>query len=156
MRKTSFSFLTLAALMLTAATDPCSPEVKTGTSDTAAGDTASASPCDTAVAADADGDGYLDCQECDDANASVNPDATESCNGADDNCDGVVDDTRGAISCYTISAGECHTVYICEADEVSNGFSTGLYDPCPEDHFETMAECQAVLDAAETVTLPAG
>lgn len=156
MRKTSFSFLTLAAILLTAATDPCAPEAKTGTSDTAAGDTASASPCDTATAADVDGDGYLDCEECDDADASVNPGVTESCNGADDNCDGVVDDTRGAIFCYTIETGECRGVYTCSAeDDVSNGFAN-LYDPCPHDYFETMAECQAVLDAAETVTLPAG
>jgi len=52
---------------------------------------------------DDDGDGYVDCVlcaqgpgvlcgECDESNPDVNPGAAESCNGIDDNCDGVIDD----------------------------------------------------------------
>ena len=54
---------------------------------------------------DADGDGYADgddvaCQgadfvglaDCDDADASINPTASEVCNGVDDNCDGLRDE----------------------------------------------------------------
>ncbi len=40
---------------------------------------------------DADGDGFLGCEECDDTVATTNPSATESCNEVDDNCDGSVD-----------------------------------------------------------------
>jgi hypothetical protein len=48
--------------------------------------------CDGSVAyADADGDGYAACVECDDNDATVNPGAHELCNGIDDDCDGVVD-----------------------------------------------------------------
>ncbi len=63
--------------------------------------------------ADADGDGFgsiLDTQEacapsdgwvadpsdCDDTDAGIHPQATETCNGIDDNCDGAVDEGLGA------------------------------------------------------------
>jgi hypothetical protein len=41
---------------------------------------------------DGDGDGWSDCaKDCDDANALVFPGAAEVCDGADGNCDGVID-----------------------------------------------------------------
>ena len=45
---------------------------------------------------DADGDGTSDEEDCDDADASVHPGAEEFCNGADDNCDGNVDEGAGS------------------------------------------------------------
>ena len=42
-------------------------------------------PCD-------DTDGVVDSQDCDDGNAAVNPNSTETCNDVDDDCNGVVDD----------------------------------------------------------------
>ncbi len=49
--------------------------------------------CDGSVGyADADGDGFAACEDCDDTQSSVNTDADERCNGADDNCDGEVDE----------------------------------------------------------------
>ena len=41
---------------------------------------------------DEDGDGFEAATDCDDLDASVNPDATERCNGVDDDCDGEVDE----------------------------------------------------------------
>ncbi|MFH1467830.1 MAG: MopE-related protein [Pseudomonadota bacterium] len=52
--------------------------------------------CDGASDYDQDGDGYEsdDCggDDCDDADAEVNPEAAESCNGKDDDCDGRADE----------------------------------------------------------------
>ncbi len=49
--------------------------------------------CDGSVGyVDADGDGYAACEECDDANAANNPAAVEVCDGADNDCDGAVDE----------------------------------------------------------------
>lgn len=42
---------------------------------------------------DADGDGWPTPQDCDDALPGINPGVTERCNGEDDDCDGVTDDT---------------------------------------------------------------
>ncbi len=41
---------------------------------------------------DHDGDGYVQQDDCDDADASVFPGATETCDGVDDDCNGLVDD----------------------------------------------------------------
>ncbi len=49
--------------------------------------------CDTGTPpVDADGDGFDVSSDCDDADPSVYPGATEVCNGVDDDCDGVIDE----------------------------------------------------------------
>ncbi|MFN7144541.1 MAG: putative metal-binding motif-containing protein, partial [Myxococcota bacterium] len=40
---------------------------------------------------DADGDGYAVEVDCDDAHATVHPDADEVCDGVDNDCDGTTD-----------------------------------------------------------------
>jgi len=53
--------------------------------------------CDGSVGyADADADGVAACHDCDDTNAQRNPSAIELCNGADDNCDGDIDEATAA------------------------------------------------------------
>ena len=47
---------------------------------------------DDLAAIDSDGDGYATDEDCDDEDASVNPGATEVCDGVDNNCDDVVDE----------------------------------------------------------------
>lgn len=48
---------------------------------------------------DGDGDGHIWCRECDDADAGRKPDAVETCNGVDDNCNGRIDDLAGGATC---------------------------------------------------------
>ncbi len=65
--------------------------------------------CDGSVGyADDDGDGYAACEECDDTNAAINPLGTESCDGADNDCDGEVDEASAvdASTWYADSDGD--------------------------------------------------
>ncbi|MCB9744702.1 MAG: hypothetical protein H6741_26955 [Alphaproteobacteria bacterium] len=60
--------------------------------------------CDGSVGyADNDADGFPACQECDDTDAAVNPDATEVCDGLDNDCDGAVDDADDSLDASTAS-----------------------------------------------------
>ena len=53
--------------------------------------------CDGSVGyADADGDGWPACEDCDDSVSAISPDALEVCDGADNDCDGDVDEEDAA------------------------------------------------------------
>ena len=59
---------------------------------------------DAAISACAQPSGTVDDNtDCDDGDAAVNPDATEVCNGYDDNCDGAVDDDDANLDLSTAS-----------------------------------------------------
>ena len=82
------------------------------------------SDTDTDVPNDADNDGYPAETDCDDGNAQVNPGAQETCNGYDDDCDGLIDDddagTTGVHTWYQDDDGDgfgdaADTVALCDA-----------------------------------------
>ncbi len=87
--------------------------------------------CDGSVGyEDLDGDGFAACEECDDTSDAVNPDATEVCNGVDDDCNGDTDgpDSADASTWYYDADGDSYgdpgiTELSCEASEnyVDNG-----------------------------------
>ncbi len=69
----------------------------------------SASPEDTSILTDFDGDGYATGVDCDDTDGLINPGAVELCDGVDNDCSGVVDD----------DADDAETFY---ADADSDGY----------------------------------
>lgn len=54
--------------------------------------TTPATPTETTPPVDADGDGFTEAEDCNDADRAANPLADETCNGADDDCDDLIDE----------------------------------------------------------------
>jgi hypothetical protein len=82
---------------------------------------------------DGDGDGFTACEECDDADAAVNPAVLESCNGVDDNCDGTIDEA-GAL-------GE--SVWYLDLDGDGYGDASSLVSACdaPAAYVSNSSDC---------------
>jgi hypothetical protein len=79
-------------------------------------------------------DGYVsDYADCDDADASVNPSAIESCNGVDDNCDGLTDQADSVDA----------NVYYADSDGDGYGVSTGRAEACeaPAGYVDNDGDC---------------
>ena len=103
---------------------PGAPETCNGMDDDCDGSTDEDATDASTYYQDSDGDGYGDpyssvqacdqppayvgnAADCDDGNASVNPDAEESCNGADDDCDSTIDeDAVDASTFYADADGD--------------------------------------------------
>ncbi len=92
-----------------------------------------------ALAADADGDGYDESEDCDDSDPAVNPGAEESCtdNGLDANCDGLDDledtDGDGSINCFDCGAENPDVRP--SIPEVCDGLDTDC-DPLTDEDFD--------------------
>ena len=129
------------------------------------GRTKDSATCDTVYYADADGDGHGDpdssvtaCEapeghvtddsDCDDADADVHPDAGESCNGLDDDCDGEIDEDA-ALTWYADADGDGFgdpdsAVEGCEAPSDHVADASDCDDADPEIHPEATEECDEV------------
>ena len=88
---------------------------------------------------DADGDGFLACEECDDADPTVSPGGVELCNGLDDDCDGVVpsDEVDADGDGWWPCDGDCE-----DADPL-------VYPGAPEVCDGADDDCDGVLPAVE-------
>jgi hypothetical protein len=82
-------------------------------------------PADTIAACDAPSGFVEDASDCDDTDAARAPNAAESCNGVDDDCDGVVD--NGVGTCGTPDSGDEDTG---ETGDTGGGGGGG---PTPDD-----------------------
>ena len=75
---------------------------------------------------DADRDGYSTLLDCNDADAAINPTATEVCDSADNDCDGEIDEGLATASYYVDNDGDGYgageAVELCEVPE--SGYSS--------------------------------
>ena len=100
----------------------------TGKDDVADGDSLEPIPVDSSQPLDADGDNVTaDEGDCDDNDAEVYPGRAEDCNGADDNCNGLVDEgfpnTDGDEIADCVDTEECDGVDNDGDGDVDEGFA---------------------------------
>ena len=114
--------------------------------------------CDgSAGADDADADGWIACEDCDDGDAAKSPDATETCDGADENCDGKIDEDAGTLWYADADAdtfGEVATSIVAcavptdfvadgsDCDDTDAGVHPGAVETCDERD----EDCDDVID----------
>ena len=84
---------------------------------------------------DADGDGFSQEEDCDDNDATVNPDARETCDGIDNDCDGLFDDEDSNV--FGTS-----TWYL-DADADGYGGDSLIVEACdePDGYVEDRGDC---------------
>ncbi len=89
---------------------------------------------------DGDGDGFTDCEECDDTDAAVNPDAMEVCNGIDDDCDPATDENADLDGDgFSLCDGDC--------DDADDAVHPGADEDC--DGIDTDCDGQLGPDEAD-------
>ena len=93
--------------------------------------------------ADADADGYTEDVDCDDDNADIHPDATEICDGVDNNCDEAVDEGFDADGDGYLDAESCEGGEDC--DDSDSGVHLGATE-LPYDGIDQDCDGEDLLD----------
>ncbi len=99
--------------------------------------------------------------DCDDSDASVNPDATEVCNGVDDNCEGKVDEGHDVdLDGTTTCAGDCND-FDASANPSATESCNGTDDDCDGDtdegydvDLDGVTTCAGDCDDSEALVYP--
>jgi hypothetical protein len=129
----------------TDATDPADTDVvdttdRTDTEDTSdTTDTEDTSDTEDTTDADLDQDGFPASVDCDDADRAVNPDATELCNGVDDDCDDLVDRVTGS-ACADLAGDYAGTYSVRSVLKAGN---TTVHDVTCEGTFDLAIDLSA-------------
>ncbi len=99
--------------------------------------------------ADADGDGYTGCaHDCNDADPAVHPNATELCNGKDDNCNGSIDEGFDVGAACSAGLGVClrSGATVCTANGASTTCSATPGTPGTETCNGLDDDCDGTVD----------
>ena len=83
--------------------------------------------------ADLDGDGHFEDVDCDDADAAVHPDASELCDGVDNDCDGIVDNDTA------VDAAEWYVDL--DGDGYGDPGASARACEAPADHVDNAEDC---------------
>ncbi len=110
---------------------------------------------------DADGDGFAEDEDCDDGDATVNPDADEVCDEVDNDCDGEIDE-GALLSWYldadadgwgqdagAVEACEAPSGYVAEAGDCDDDEDT-VFPDAPERCDELDNDCDDEIDEEVT------
>lgn len=106
--------------------------------------------------ADMDGDGFTSDVDCNDADASINPDAIEICDGIDQNCDGEIDNGAGP-TWYADTDGDGFgdpdiSHVSCTAPDGFVADNTDCYDGSADIHPGAAESCNGVDDDCDGLT----
>ena len=117
--------------------------------DTSGGLLVSDFPIEAVEGVDGDGDGFTALLgDCDDSDPAVNPDATEVCNGIDDNCDERVDEGFDGDNDGYLDADRCPEPVGTDCNDADSSTHPGMAEECDG----TDSDCNGFID---DIDLPA-
>ena len=98
---------------------------------------------------DADGDGWAADLDCDDRNPRVFPGAAEVCDGVDNDCDGIFDESPSCTGSSCSSDTDCLDASFCNGDEVCSAGTcvSGPAPDCDDGDPATVDRCDPSVDA---------